>query len=165
MRSLITGLCVVAMLSCNSKSATKPETAASPSKEQANPDFDVALKFINDYTSFCTKGDQRVTDSEWIKQNPLLITNFKTRYEYLLDSAKKKDPELGLDSDPVFDAQDFPEKGFSILNIDTLNRYVTVSGNDWKEFELVLKLEQENDKWLVDGAGIINIPADKRAKR
>ena|SRR5689334_17175517 len=165
MRSLLIGLCVVALLSCNSKSATKAETAASPSKEPANPDFNVALKFINDYTNFCTKADRRVTDSEWIKQNPLLTNNFKNRYEFLLDSAKMKDPELGLDSDPVFDAQDFPEKGFSILNIDTLNKYVTVSGNDWKEFELVLKLEQENNKWLVDGAGIINIPADKRAKR
>jgi hypothetical protein len=82
-----------------------------------------------------------------------------------LDSAQKKDPELGLDSDPVFDAQDFPEKGFSILKVDTLSQYVTVVGNDWKEFELVLKVERENNKWLVDGAGVINIPDDKRAKR
>jgi hypothetical protein len=42
---------------------------------------------------------------------------------------------------------------------------VTVVGNDWKEFELVLKVERENNKWLVDGAGVINIPDDKRAKR
>jgi len=108
---------------------------------------------------------QRTKTSEWIRQNPLLTDNFKNRYTTLVDSADKKDPELGLGSDPIFDAQDFPEKGFSILKIDTVNRYVTVVGNDWKDFELVLKLDQENNKWLVDGAGIINVPGDKRAKR
>ncbi|HEV8504587.1 MAG TPA: hypothetical protein VGQ53_04275, partial [Chitinophagaceae bacterium] len=105
------------------------------------------------------------TTAEWIKQNSLLTDNFKNRYKTLSDSAQKKDPELGLGSDPIFDAQDFPEKGFSLLKIDTLKRYVTVAGNDWKEFELVLKVAQENNKWLVDGAGVINIPGDKRAKR
>ena len=82
-----------------------------------------------------------------------------------MDSAQKKDPELGLGSDPIFDDQDFPEKGFSIVKVDTPSAYVTVAGNDWKDFELVLKVEQENNKWLVDGAGVINIPDDKRAKR
>jgi hypothetical protein len=111
------------------------------------------------------KNDQRATEAEWIKQNSLLTDNFKNRYKGLLDSAQKKDPEIGLDFDPIFDAQDFPEKGFSIVKIDTLSRYVTVAGNDWKDFELVLKVEQEHNKWLVDGAGVINIPDDKRAKR
>jgi hypothetical protein len=89
----------------------------------------------------------------------------QNRYKNLLDSGQKKDPELGLNSDPIFDSQDFPEKGFSILNADTLNGYVTVVGNDWKEFQLVLKIKQEHNKWLVDGAGLINIPEEKRAKR
>jgi hypothetical protein len=40
-----------------------------------------------------------------------------------------------------------------------------VRGKDWKEFILVLKVVSQNDKWLVDGAGIINIPTDKRAER
>ena len=164
MRPFIIGLLSVGLLCCNSENNTTPETSA-PSEEQVTPDFNVALTFINNYTIFCTKRDRQRTDTEWIKQNPLLTDSFKNRYKSLLDSAQKKDPELGLDSDPIFDAQDFPEKGFSILKIDTLGRYVTVAGNDWKEFELVLKVGQQNDKWLVDGAGLINIPENKRAKR
>jgi hypothetical protein len=163
MRAFIVTLLSAALFSCNSENRPKPETGTA--SKEATPDFNMALSFINDYTKFCTKADRRTTDIEWIKQNPLLTDNFKTRYQNLLDSAQKEDPELGLDSDPIFDAQDFPEKGFSILKIDAGNRYVTVAGNDWKEFELVLKLGRENNKWLVDGAGIINIPADKRAKR
>ena len=164
MRPLIIAIFIIGLLACNSQSKTSPEASA-PSKDQVTPDFNVALTFINDYTIFCTKADRRPMDTEWIKQNPLLTDSFKNRYRSLLDSAQKKDPELGLDSDPIFDAQDFPEKGFSILKIDTLGKYVTVAGNDWKEFELVLKVDQQNDKWLVDGAGLINIPENKRAKR
>jgi len=165
MRSLIITLLSVGLFSCNSETKNKPDTSASPAKEQAIPDFNVALTFINDYTKFCTKAAQRPTNEEWIKQDSLLTEDFKDRYKNLVDSAQKKDPELGLDSDPIFDAQDFPEKGFSILKADTASGYVTVVGNDWKEFELVLKVKQEHDKWLVDGAGLINIPQEKRAKR
>jgi len=165
MRAFIVTLLLVGLFSCNSATKNPSETSAASSEKPIVPDFNVALQFINDYTNFCTKADRRPTDSEWIRQNALLTDNFKTRYQNLLDSARKKDPELGLDSDPIFDAQDFPEKGFSILKIDTLGGYVTVTGNDWKEFELVLKVGQQNNKWLVDGAGVINVSADKRAKR
>ncbi len=165
MRLLILTLLSVGLLSCNSENKAKPETSTDVSEKQVTPDFNVALNFINDYTKFCTKTDQRTTEAEWIKQNSLLTDNFKIRYRDLLDSAQKKDPEIGLDFDPIFDAQDFPEKGFSIIKIDTLSGYVTVAGNDWKDFELVLKVEQEHNKWLVEGAGVINIPDDKRAKR
>src|SRR4030095_5018719 len=165
MRSLVIAVFTVGLFSCNSENKTKHETATSPPKEKAIPDFNVSLSFINDYTKFCAKPGQLTKTGDWIRNNSLLTDNFKNRYKNLLDSAQKKDPELGLGFDPIFDAQDFPEKGFSILKIDTLNRYVTVAGNDWKEFELVLKVEQGNNKWLVDGAGVINIPEDKRAKR
>jgi len=165
MRSLIVTLFLTGLFSCNSGNKAEPGTSASAPEKQAIPDFNVALNFINDYTKFCTNAGQRPTEAEWIKQNSWLTDNFKDRYRDLLDSAQKKDPELGLGSDPIFDAQDFPEKGFSILKADTLSGYVTVAGNDWKDFELVLKVEQENNKWLVDGAGVINIPDNKRAKR
>ena len=147
MRSLIITLLSVGLFSCNSENKNNSEVSATPSEKQVVPDFNVALNFINDYTKLCVQ-PQRTKTTEWIRQNPLLTDNFKNRYTSLMDSAEKKDPELGLGSDPIFDAQDFPEKGFSILKIDTLDRYVTVVGNDWKEFELVLKVNQENNKWL-----------------
>jgi len=165
MRPFILTLYLVGLFSCNSETRNKPETSIASPEKQITPDFNVALSFINDYAKFCTKTDRGSNTAQWIKQDSLLTDNFKARYRTLLDSAQKKDPELGLDSDPIFDAQDFPEKGFSILKVDTAGRYVTVVGNDWKEFELVLKVDQENSKWLVDGAGVINIPGDKRAKR
>ena len=56
-------------------------------------------------------------------------------------------------------------KGFSLLKADTSSGYVTVQGIDWKKFELVLRLVRVDAKWLVDGAGIINIPIEKRARR
>ena len=82
-----------------------------------------------------------------------------------MDCARKADPELGLDADPVLDAQDFPEKGFELNNCDSTAGYVSVKGKDWKDFFLVLKVVHENNQWLVDGVGIINISFDKRAKR
>jgi len=131
MRSLIIAVFCFGLFSCNSEDKTNAETSAAPTEKPMVPDFNVALNFINDYTKLCTQ-PQRTKTSEWIRQNPLLSDNFKNRYTSLLDSAEKKDPELGLGSDPIFDAQDFPEKGFSLLKIDTLNRYVTVAGIDWK---------------------------------
>lgn len=125
----------------------------------------MALKFINDYASYCAAENAKRDDVKWIEGDSLLTTNFKQLYRNMVDSARKKDPELGLDSDPIFDAQDFPQKGFTILTADTAAGYVTMNGIDWKDFQLVLKLKRENDKWLVDGAGVINVPPDKRAKR
>jgi len=165
MRALIIGLLTIGLFSWNCENKTRTGTATTPSKELATPDFNVALGFINDYTNFCTKSGHPSKTGEWIGNNSMLTASFKNKYKKLLDSVQRKNPELGLDFDPIFDAQDFPEKGFSILKADTLSGYVTVVGNDWKEFQLVLKLGQEDAKWLVDGAGAINIPEDKRAKR
>jgi hypothetical protein len=142
------------------------EAQSNVTGKQIPPDFTVALQFINDYAKFCDPGNKhKSSDSSWIQDNLLLSKKFKACYTATLDSAKHVDPELGLGFDPIFDAQDFPDKGFSILKTDTLKNYVTVVGTDWKEFELVLKLAYINNKWLVDGAGIINIPKDKQAKR
>src|SRR5437764_4590505 len=106
-----------------------------------------------------------MTYTNWVERNPLLTNNFKTFYRNLLDAAQKEDPEVGLDFDPIFDAQDFPDKGFEIVNCDNETGYVTVRGKDWADFVLVLKVIQQDNKWLVDGSGVINIPVNKRAKR
>lgn len=71
---------------------------------------------------------------------------------------------MGLDFDPIFDAQDFPDEGFIILSHDS-SGYVTLQGKDWPEFTVVAKVAWENNTWLVDGTGVINIPEEKRTKR
>lgn len=72
---------------------------------------------------------------------------------------------MGLGFNPIFDAQDFPEKGFELIDCDTRLGYVTVKGIDWPDFFVVLRVVQQDKKWLVDGAGVVNIPVGKRAKR
>lgn len=122
----------------------------------------VALTFINDYALQCSSVDN---DSNWIRNHSLLTEQFKNQYYTLLDSAAKLDPELGLGFDPIFDAQDFPDSGFVVLNSNPKTGFVTVKGKEWPQFELVLKVLTQNNNTLVDGCGIINIPENLRAKR
>jgi hypothetical protein len=135
--------------------------------EASNPDFNVALKFINDYTNYCNKPAEANLDSNWIKNNRLLTESFKARYKALMDSAYKVEPEIGLDADPIFDAQDYPDNGFVISKSDKNTGFVTVKGKgkNWDRFTVALKVVSQSGKWLVDGAGIINIPNDKREVR
>lgn len=152
--------------SCKSKKEEKSEVKDPPVQKVAFPDFNVALQFINDYTRFCLLTDKdKVSDSVWINQNILLTQNFKRHYKALVDSAWKADSELGLDFDPIFDAQDFPDKGFSIAKTDSSSGYVTVAGKEWKDFFLNIHVVLESNRSLVDGAGVINIPFARRAQR
>jgi hypothetical protein len=139
--------------------------AAMACHARPKPDAGVALAFINGYTRVCAVPGTATADSIWVENSPQVTDGFKQRYRFILDSARKADPELGLDFDPIFDAQDFPDKGFSLASMDSTSGYLRVAGNDWKTFELVLKLAYVNNKWLVDGAGIINIPKEMRARR
>ena len=128
------------------------------------PDFNVAIKFINEYTEFCKAKSPGIIDSTWIDRNPLLTKSFKTRYNFILDSAFTADPELGLDCDPIFWAQDFDDEGFVILKADSTFGYVTMVGKEWKEITVEMKVVYENNKWLVDGSGLINMPKGRKIK-
>jgi hypothetical protein len=125
------------------------------------PDFNVALTFINDYTRHCTSVDM----DKWIPKHKLLSDNFKSAYKAFVDSVRREDPEMGLDFDPIFDAQDYPDKGFFLKEIDSADRCVTVEGKNWNDFTVVLKVVRKSGKSLVDGAGIIHMPKDKWPKR
>lgn len=124
-----------------------------------------ALKFINKYVKNSNKMEKAVDVIDWVNSNSLATKNFKTELKRTIDEAYKADPELGLDADPIFDAQDHPDKGFELESFDEKTNYLTVKGKDWPEFRLTMKVVEENGKWLVDGCGMINIPNDKRAKR
>ena len=140
MNKAILSAFLVLLLSCNPRTEATNGNSTSPKELNLTPDFGIALKFVNDYAEYCAPSDQKRDERTWIEKNPLLTTNFKNIYKNILDSAQKEDPELGLDFDPIFDAQDFPDKGFSIIGADTSSGYVTVVGNDWKEFKLVRRL-------------------------
>lgn len=42
---------------------------------------------------------------------------------------------------------------------------MVVNGKNWPDFELTLKVILVNNKWLIDGCGIINIPKNQRSKK
>ena len=126
---------------------------------------DNALIFINDYVDNCNKMNQRIDDVEWVNSNNLATKSFKSELKRILDDAYEKEPEVGLDFDPILDAQDYPDKGFELESFDERTNYLTVKGKDWPEFKLTMKMIEENGTWLVDGCGIINILKNKEAER
>jgi hypothetical protein len=126
---------------------------------------DNALKFINGYVENANKMTSRVNIVEWVNSNNLSTNGFKSELKKIIDDAYKAEPEVGLDFDPILDAQDNPDKGFELEAFDENTNYLTVRGKDWQEFKLTMKIIEVNGKWLVDGCGIVNIPHDKRATR
>ena len=161
MKNLTILILSVLVFACNSN-----PTAKTNDNEplQPNPDFNVALKFINDYTTFCETLSSLSKDSTWIESNKLLTENFKMRYKFILDSAQKEEPEVGLDFDPIIDAQDFPDHGFELLSTDNQTGFLKVKGKDLPDFVITMKVVYQNGLWLVDGSGIVNIPKDKVAR-
>jgi hypothetical protein len=123
-----------------------------------------ALEFINGYVENWNKGSARANTVEWINSNNMTTENFKNELKKILDEAYKEEPEVGLDFDPILDAQDGPEKGFDLDNFDETTNYLIVRGKDWPEFKLTMKIT-ENGGWLVDGCGIVNVPIEKRSAR
>lgn len=164
--------CIVACLlsftifSCKkSAEANKSVEKATQVKEESAVvmNTDAALQFINDYVDFCNLQFQKknaVSAEEWIDKNDLVTPHFKTSYLSLLKSAENE----YLDADPILDAQDYPEQGFELSEIKD-DGFLIVQGKAWKEFQVVMKLVQVDNKWLVDACGIINIPSDQRLEK
>ncbi len=152
-------------LACQSKTEKKVDTDYQTTdvtgiiKMESGIDYSVAEQFINDYVVLESNDVE-----QWVQNHTLLSNNFKARYSALIDSARRAEPEIGLGFDPVVDGQDFPNQ-LSILEIDSLNGYVTLQGVDWEDFQLVMKVIYENNQSLIEGSGIINIPEGKQATR
>ena len=136
---------------------------------QTKFDATVALNFINEYTTHCNHTVNK-TDSidemlNWVNKCRLLTTDFKRNYSDLIIKAYKEDPDMCLDFNAIFDAQDYPDKGFDLVSADAKTGYVIVKGKNWPSFQITLRLKYVANRWLVDGAGIINIPQGMRSKR
>ena len=121
---------------------------------------DVVLTFINAYVDNCNKMNKAVEIGEWVNTNQLVTSRFKIALKKLMDDAYKIDPEMGLDADPILDAQDYPEKGFELASINRKTNTVVVKGIDWPDFTLTIKVVDENGVWLVDACGMVNVLAD-----
>jgi hypothetical protein len=168
MKQIILILIIILSVSCKQNKDTKKTTEVNltESKSQKNSiPSDIAVKFINSYVDNCNKMKESIGVVEWVNSNRLTTNRFKTELNTIMKEAYKKDPELGLDADPIFDAQDYPEKGFELESFDSKTNYVVVKGKDWSDFKLILRMVLENENWFVDGCGIINISNDKRIAR
>lgn len=124
-----------------------------------------ALEFINSYVENCNKMKDAVGIIDWVNSNNLTTKVFKAELKKIIDDAYMQDPELGLEVDPIFDAQGNPRKGFEVESFDEISNYLTVRGKDCADFKLTMKIKKENGNWLVDGCGMVNITNDKRANR
>ncbi|OON70084.1 hypothetical protein [Hymenobacter sp. CRA2] len=166
-KQIILVLAIFLNASCEQVAETKTirKADAAKAKDQANGAADVALKFINAYVNNCNKMKESVGVVEWVQSNNLATNRFKSEVKSIVDQAYKLDPEMGLDADPIFDAQDYPDQGFVLDSLDGKTNYVVVKGKDWPDFKLAIKVAPENNNWMVDGCGIINVPTDKRIAR
>lgn len=116
-----------------------------------------ALSFINDYVKNCNKMKEAVSVVEWVNKSDKVTQEFKTALKKLMDEAYAKDPESGLDADPIFNAQDYPDKGFAREKIDSSAKIVYLKGIEWPDFKLKIRMTKQNNKWLVDGCGMVNM--------
>ncbi|RZK31930.1 MAG: hypothetical protein EOO63_02885 [Hymenobacter sp.] len=168
MSKLVVTAALLVLASCKQDAGSQNVTGKQPmpqaalESEQAS---DKAVAFVNAYVANCNKEKGALRIEEWVSSSKLTTTRFKTEAKKMLAEAYKEDPELGLDADPIFDAQDYPDKGFELDSFDSKTNYAVVKGKDWPDFKLTMKLVLENNKWLVDGCGIINIPPAKRSSR
>jgi len=160
-------LLTLLLISCSSKNQNKTVKPLIKKTKQEFVDYNVGLKFINDYTELCneqmTNRDTIIDIRNWINKNKIVSVEFKKRYNFILDSAEQASPETGLDFDPIFDAQDYTDSIFEIKEIDSLNNFIKVIGKG-DNFKSILRVVKYKNKTLVDGAGIINIPKNKQRK-
>jgi hypothetical protein len=108
---------------------------------------------------------QAVGIIDWVNSNKLTTSEFKLELKRIIDEAYKNDPELGIEADPIFDAQDNPYEGFVLESFDDKSNYLIVKGVDWPDFKLTMKIKNVNGVWLVDGCGMVNIPNEKRVNK
>ncbi len=128
-----------------------------------NVQISTGLKFINNYVKKSVA--ENIEIEKYITSSKLVSKDFKTNFRNLMNDAYKNDPEMGLGFDPIFDAQDFPEKGFELDSFDPVTGFMIVKGIDWSDFKVTMKIISINGKWFVDGCGVINIPDNKRSPR
>lgn len=148
-------LFVLFLFGCNSKKE----------KKSTDLNYQVALNFLNSYIENSNKMKDAIGIIEWTKMTPFATESLKKELENMVNTALKQDPEIGLDFDPFFDAQDYPDEGVELDDFNAQTGYVTVKGIKWKSFKVTIKVVYQNGQTLVDGCGVVNIPVNKRAVR
>jgi hypothetical protein len=161
-------LTILGLASCQFKNKNETDSNTSmPKAASSNSDKRItnALAFLNAYVENCNKGKNQVSAVEWANSSKLVTAHFKTGVKKLEDEALVREPIVGLDADPIFDARFFPEKGFEFESMDGTTGYLIFKGKDDQKFKVTVKMVNEFNNWLVDGCGMVNIPDDKRPEK
>jgi hypothetical protein len=120
---------------------------------------------MKEYKAFCDKADAGETALQWVQRNKRVTEDFKKAYTKMVLDAQKEEPEIGLGFDPIWDGQDYPQKGLVALKCDDKSGFVTLNAVDIESYRVVVKVIKTPRGRLVDGAGVVNIPKDKQAAR
>ena len=94
----------------------------------------------------------------WIASNTFLSDGFKTTLQKKIKDARKQDPELGLDVDPILNAQDYPRKGYHAkeIHISGDKANVVMEGIGEPDFKVPVELVSIKNQWKINGIGDIN---------
>ena len=131
-----------------------------PSTDISNLNKDkinTALSFINSYVANCNKLNTAIEVSEWVNKNELVTNRFKEELKRIIDEAKKTEPDIGLEADPLFANFGYPVRGYVFDSMNDNATIITLSGKDEPQFELLIKVVIINNLCLIDGCGIVNI--------
>lgn len=124
----------------------------------------VALSFINNYVEHCNRENPKIGIIEWTFKQNNITEKFKSELKKVIQESENQHPELGLGFDPIFYAQDYPDKGFELDTIESNNLYIIVKGKNWNNFKSKMKMKFKNGDWLVNGVGIINMNEKEKIK-
>lgn len=156
MKNLIAILTFIALTSCNHQVDKKNEI----SSNNGGIKFDstVSTIFLNGYVDLNNKTLDLNDRINWIDSNKLVSDGFKKSFKEIIDKVSDNNP---LEADPVFDAQDYNDKGFEMVDFDNKTGDVILKGKDWPDFKISLRLTLLDGTTLVDGCGMINMHRDE----
>lgn len=147
----------------NHKDSTKTPTDFSKETKTNEDDAPVvALAFINAYIADSNKMNESVGYVAFVNSSEVTTNEFKTELKRIVDDANKNDPEMGLDIDPLIPGNDYPDEGFELESFDKETNLIVVKGKNWADFKVTIKMVLADNKWLIDGCGIVNIPESKQ---
>jgi hypothetical protein len=133
-------------------------SAASPHEDVKTVVESFYAQYFKEYLHQPTKGNSDKAIIRWVDANSNLSDAFKKALRKAVVDARKADPEIGLDSDPILGAQDYPGKGYRAKDIQLAGdkAKVVMEGINAPDFKISVGLVNAGNKWRIDSIGRIN---------
>ena len=124
----------------------------------------VVETFYREYMRFFNKpakGDGDTQLIAWVNASPYTSAGFKAVLKKTLVAARKRDPEVGLDADPILAGQDYPKKGYraKTIHIAQDKASVTMEGIGPDSFHISVEMINVQGQWLINGIADIKAEA------